>query len=70
MSDAPNSVPCPTCTAGITSNGFVVHQASCVTTQNQKHKDALHKIADILKDIGIGVAEAGGEVLAAASDKE
>lgn len=48
---------CPTCTVTVDPKGKSSHSPNCVTEDLRKHRDALHKIGHILKEIGITIVE-------------
>jgi hypothetical protein len=69
--NAPSKLPgCTACDVTIDHAGTPIHDPGCPIVALDRHKNALHKIAGILKEVGIGALELGGEVLAGGSDKE
>jgi hypothetical protein len=65
MDPAPTKlIGCSTCAVTVKGDGSVVHEPSCVTQEHARFKGALHKIAHVLKEIGITAAEVGVETAA------
>lgn len=60
-------IGCPTCTMTIDGQGNATHEPDCVTEQLKKHKDALHRIFGILKEIGVTAVELPVDILTANS---
>ncbi len=61
--NSPQKLPgCPTCTVTIDGSGALTHEAGCVSEDLRKHKDVLHKIGHLLKEVGITIGETAVEV--------